>query len=130
MSPEVSEATSVACNESVIVGKLTASPDIRELPTGTTLASFSLTVRIEGQQTTSVPLTWFEPPDRVARWQPGNWVVAAGPVVRRFYHAGGSTASRTEVTVRSAELTTARKRSSQAVVRVIDRLEGLVAELS
>ena len=46
----------------------------------------------------SVPLVWFDPPQKVSVVA-GDEVSAVGTVRRRFYRAGGATQSRTEVVV-------------------------------
>lgn len=120
---------SPACNQSVIVGELTQLPEFRGLPSGSSLVSFSLTVRLDGQKTTSVPLTWFDPPKRVDRWKQGDHIIAVGSVVRRFYHAGGAPGSRTDVTVKTAETLGRRGRSSQVLEGARVMLDGLVNEL-
>ena len=117
----------MSCNQSVIVGELVQLPEVRDLPSGASLVSFSLTVRADGQRTTSVPLTWFDPPDKIHRWEEGDVILAMGSVVRRFYQAGGGTGSRTDVDVRRAESLSHRGRSKQVVHRarrVLDELAG------
>lgn len=116
----------LAANQAVIIGDLVAKPESRVLPSGGELVSFSLTVRIADMASTSVPMVWYDPPARIARWQPGETIVAAGPVVRRFYQAGGAVASRTEVTV--AHAYPARyKAARQILVRQSSLLSDLVA---
>lgn len=114
-----------ACNQALIIGDLVTEPETRTLPGGAKLFSFSLTVRRPGEQTTSVPLVWYDPPKRVYRWKLGTPIVATGPVVRRFFRAGGATAARTEVTVRQAEVLTQRARSR----KVIDRYGADIDEI-
>ena len=109
----------------VIVGDLVELPEMRELPSGTALASFSLTVRLEGQKTTSVPLSWIDPPAKLQKWRPGDSVIATGAVVRRFYQAGGATGSRTDVDVGGAELVKHRARSDQVLNRAVGVLNQL-----
>ncbi|MEM7437251.1 MAG: hypothetical protein AAF436_19005 [Myxococcota bacterium] len=110
------DALPVACNRALIVGELVTEPDWRTLPGGTEIFAFGLTVRQADAQTTSVPLIWYDPPRRVRQWKLGMRIAATGPVVRRFYRAGGVTASRTEVTVEQAEVV-----SRAGARRVIDR---------
>lgn len=115
-----------AANRAVVIGDLVAPPESRTLPSGGELVSFSLTVRIAGTASTSVPLVWYDPPARISRWKAGERVVAVGPVVRRFYQAGGSVGSRTEVTVNHAY--PARfKAARQIVAREVTALQNLVA---
>ena len=117
--------TDIACNQAVVIGELVQSPERKDLPSGAEVVSFSLTVRADGQKTTSVPLSWFNPPKRVDRWKVGDQIVAVGPVVRRFYQAGGATGSRTDIDVRHAEsLASTRSR------RLLDRAESTLNELA
>ena len=116
---------SPTCNLSVIVGELVQVPERTELPSGSSLVSFSITVRAPGHKTTSVPLTWFDPPKKVDRWTLGDSIIAVGPVVRRFYHAGGVTRSRTDVAVTHAENLRSRKRAANVLARAIAPLADL-----
>ena len=81
----------------VVSGQLSSEPVRRELASGTVLLSFELSTRVD-DVAMSVPLVWFDPPKRVAL-KAGDAVEAVGTVRRRFYRAGGSTQSRTEVVV-------------------------------
>jgi single-strand DNA-binding protein len=45
----------------------------------------------------SVPVAWFDPPAAASGLVAGDEVVVVGRVRRRFFRAGGATASRTEV---------------------------------
>lgn len=121
---EASSTPAPACNQAVVIGELVQGPERKDLPSGTSVVSFSLTVRAEGEKTTSVPLSWFDPPKRVDRWKPGDHLLAIGPIVRRFYQAGGVTASRTDIDVRHAEsLSSARSR------RLLEQAESTLGEL-
>jgi hypothetical protein len=112
----------IACNQALIIGELVTEPETRSLPGGTELLSFSLTVRRQGAQTTSVPMVWYDPPKRVQSWKLGVHIVATGSVVRRFYRAGAVTASRTEVTVDHADLVTRRAAAKRIVSQANDRV--------
>lgn len=96
--------TENGANCALVVGELVAPPATRTLPSGVTLLSFSLTVRTEGERTTSVPAVWYDPPKRALGWQAGEMVAASGCVVRRFYQVAGATGSATEVNVSRAQL--------------------------
>ncbi len=93
-----------ALNQSTIVGQLVAIPDRRTLPSGSVAASFSLTVRVAGAKTTSVPIVWYDPPKRIDTWVDDDLVVVRGAVVRRFFQSAGGLGSSTEVVVDEAEL--------------------------
>lgn len=81
----------------VLRGCLSRPPALRELPSGATLTAFEVTVRREEGPAESVPVTWLDAPERVRDLSAGTEVVVSGRVVRRFFRAGGATASRTEV---------------------------------
>lgn len=82
-------------NQVLVVGTLSSDPVARELPSGDVVWSYEVTVRSDGQPAETVPvaLTTSRPP-RLAADDP---VVVLGRVRRRFFRAGGATASRTEV---------------------------------
>ncbi len=117
------------CNQSIIVGDLVQLPETTELPSGDSLVSFSITVRAEGAKTTSVPLTWFDPPQKVFRWKEGDRIIAIGPVVRRFYRQAGFTRSRTDVAVTHAERLSQTKRAATVLQRALEPLQAMAGEL-
>ena len=80
----------------VLRGTIGAEPQQRELPSGTVLCQFDVTTR-DGAGTQNVPVAWFDPPASAADLAAGADVVVVGCVRRRFYRAGGSLQSRTEV---------------------------------
>lgn len=81
----------------VLQGTLPAPPRILELPSGEAAISFDVVVREVDRPVETVPVVWFNPTATAATWQPGQEVFVAGRVRRRFFRAGGHTASRTEV---------------------------------
>lgn len=81
----------------ILKGVLSRAPEPRDLPSGDRLAAFEVTIREPDQPTASVPVVWFDPPDRALRLVAGAEVVVAGRVRRRFFRTGAGTASRTEV---------------------------------
>ena len=79
-------------------GLLTREPEVRSLPSGDEVTTFDLTVRDDGHETEVVPISWHSAPANVIdKLEPGSEVVVTGRVRRRFFRAGGSTQSRTEV---------------------------------
>jgi single-strand DNA-binding protein len=79
-------------------GVLSREPEVRELPSGGHVASFDLTVRDTGHETDVVPISWHGAPVTVLdKLEPGSELVVTGRVRRRFFRAGGTTQSRTEV---------------------------------
>ena len=78
-------------------GRLSSEPVVRELASGAVLMSLEVTTKVD-EVASSVPLVWFEPPAKT-NVSSGDEVAVVGMVRRRFYRAGGSTQSRTEVVV-------------------------------
>jgi single-strand DNA-binding protein len=83
----------------VLHGALSSDPVTRTLPSGGCLAQLNVTTtHPDGSR--SVPLAWFDPEmSTIDRLHAGAEIVAAGHVRRRFFRAGGSTQSRTEVVI-------------------------------
>lgn len=97
-------------NEVVLVGRLTAAAQERELPSGDVLVSWRIVVdrpalpRVEGRRATTVDtldcVTWRKPVSRgVVRWQVGDTIEVSGALRRRFWRSERGPASRTEVEV-------------------------------
>jgi single-strand DNA-binding protein len=89
----------------VLRGTLSRDPEVRALPSGDAVAAFDVTIRPDPADSRagctaraeSVPVAWFDPPVAASRLGAGDEVVVVGRVRRRFFRAGSSTASRTEV---------------------------------
>ncbi len=81
----------------VALGGQLARPAVeRVLPSGDRLVTFEVTM--EGpERAETVPVVWFGAPARAAGYDVETQVVVVGRVRRRFFKAGGVTASRTEV---------------------------------
>lgn len=86
-------------NLTVIRGRLSRPASIRELPSGTRLASLDVTTdpHRDGEPADTVPVVWRDPPASVESLDTDDDVVVVGRVRRRFFRAGGVTQSRTEV---------------------------------
>jgi single-strand DNA-binding protein len=109
-----------ASNLVVLRGVVTGAPRPTELPSGSIVTHLAVTTR-SGDVTTSVPVVVH---DREVAVATGDDVLVAGRVQRRFFRAGGSTQSRTEVV--AAELVPARRtrsaaRVQRAVLAALDR---------
>jgi single-strand DNA-binding protein len=117
---ETTTTTSRAINTAVIVGELSSDPVSRELPSGDLLTQYEVAVRSEGHPADTVPVVCF------AASQPslsaGERVVAVGRVRRRFFRAGGATASRTEVVADAVIPARQLKRSANAIAAVVQDL--------
>lgn len=117
------------CNLAVALGVISGDVQIRTLPSGTELASFSISVSQASGPATSIPVSWSAPtPKLLERLEAGTEVLAIGRVVRRFYRAGGSTQSRTELVVDRIERLSRRTACRRMVEHVIGHLEATVAE--
>ena len=84
------------CNLAVVCGSLSSDPMARELPSGDVVHTYEVTVRSPDGPADTIPVARFggrRPPALRA----GDEVVVTGRVRRRFFRAGGATASRTEV---------------------------------
>lgn len=82
-------------NVVVLRGRLTAISEPRQLPSGGFVTQLDITTTV-GDSSVSVPVVMH---DRAVTIVVGTEVVVAGHVQRRFFRAGGSTQSRTEVLV-------------------------------
>ena len=87
-------------NVVVLRGRLGRAVEQRELPNGSVVLNYELSVaRAEGP-VESVPVVWADPPANAAAAldpEPRTELVVLGRVRRRFFKAGGATQSRTEV---------------------------------
>jgi single-strand DNA-binding protein len=106
-APVVVDDPAEAVNEVRLLGRLAADPQLRELPSGDTV--WNLRVVVERP----VPAGQARPRQRVdslecavwggrlkgriAGWKGGDVVEVCGAMRRRFFRAGGATASRVEV---------------------------------
>jgi single-strand DNA-binding protein len=109
----------------VLRGVLSRAPEVRALPSGSTLVAYELTVRSEGAaaaRAESVPVCWFDPPAAATGFAEGADVVVVGRVRRRFFRAGGATASRTEVVADRVLSGRSTARCREAVARALGQL--------
>lgn len=83
----------------VVLGTLSSDPVAHQLPSGSTLMRYEVTVRDRSPADT-VPVTWLDP-SRAPTLRQGDRVLAVGRVRRRFFRAGGFTRSSTEVAATS-----------------------------
>jgi len=83
-------------NLAIVRGYLTRDPELRELPSGTCVANYDVSVR-DVSPAESVPVAWHDPPPTWAAMEAGDEVVVTGRIRRRFFRAGNGTASRTEL---------------------------------
>lgn len=123
----MSIAATTEINLSILAGTLSRPPDARSLPSGSTVLELQLRVRPAAGPAESVPVSWPDPSPAARSWGAGQAVVVVGRVRRRFFRAGGATASRTEV-VATTVLPASRR---VAVAKALDAaLSGLQATLA
>ena len=110
-------------NITVLQGCLSRPPERRELPSGDVLVAYEVTVRHEEGPSDTVPVVWHGAPASACGLDVGEEVVVTGRVRRRFFRAGGSTQSRTEVVADVVLPARRRKRAAEAVDAAIAQVE-------
>lgn len=119
MSRADAAAECASRNEVLLVGRLAAPPEQRELPSGDPLVTWRLVVHRPpgGSRTRKAPegtrevtvdaldcVAWMPALQRAAgRWQPGDVIAVEGALRRRFWRGGGGLGSRYEVEVARAK---------------------------
>ena len=83
-------------NLAVVAGTCSSPADVRVLPSEEVLVQLQVTTRLDGRAV-SVPVAVLHPPAWVENLDTGDDVVVVGHVRRRFFRAGGATASRVEI---------------------------------
>ena len=96
-----------AVNEVRLVGRLAADPQLRELPSGDTVWNLRVVVEravLPGKEKPRQRVDSLECAvwsgrlkKQVEKWEAGYIVEVSGALRRRFFRAGGATASRVEV---------------------------------
>jgi len=99
-------------NDVHLRGRLSASPEQRELPSGDVVAVFRLVVDRPPRSASTVSSARVDTVDcavfradlrrRSASWEPGDVIEVSGSLRRRFFRTGGGPASRYEVEVLAA----------------------------
>jgi len=114
-------------NVTVLRGRLSRPPEARDLPSGDRLVAFEVTVPADGDRSAeSVPVVWFGAPAAAMSLDADADVVVVGRVRRRFFRAGGSTASRTEV-VADRVLPAGRAPARRAALDAVTTVEAAFA---
>ena len=117
----------MSVNLVVVHGECSRPSDVRELESGTRLASLALRVPSDEGAATSVPVTVWSPPTWVEDLDVGDEVVVLGAVRRRFYKTGAGTGARVDVEA-VAVARAGRKREISAILRkaqtALDELAG------
>ena len=87
-----------AINLVLVRGTLSGPPRTRELPSGSVVVAYDVTVpRPDGERADTVPVSWFDPPGAATAMEAGDEICVAGRVSRRFFRQAGGTGSRTDV---------------------------------
>lgn len=103
----------------VLRGVLSSSPQRRELPSGSVLWSLEVTTPTESGNL-SVPVALFDPVTDPTH-ESGDTVIVVGQVRRRFFRAGASTQSRTEVVATELVAERPAARARRVVERALQR---------
>ena len=115
LAEEPSDAAELDVNEVRLVGRVGADPEEKVLPSGDPLWTFRITVGRPAakrpgpgaaQRSDSLDCAvWSSRPRRaVSTWAKGDLVEVSGSVRKRFFQAGGVTASRVEIEVSRARI--------------------------
>jgi single-strand DNA-binding protein len=115
---------SESVNVAVVWGACSSPPEVRVLPSDQRLAQLQLTTRVDGRAL-SVPVSVLDPPSWLEELDAGDELVVLGPVRRRFFRAGGATASRVEIEADIVCRGRDRRRSKSLRSRVEAILEAL-----
>jgi single-stranded DNA-binding protein len=92
------EQSTPTINLAIVRGSASGPPEIRQLPSGRRVATFSVRTHALGPPATSVPVAAWDPPAWIEAVDEGDELIVAGSVRRRFYRAvTGSLASRVEL---------------------------------
>lgn len=109
-------------NVVVLRGVMSSEPVSRQLPAGNCAVQFD--VRTVLGESGSVPISWIDPPpSALVPLVVGEPVAVVGAVKRRFFRAGGSTQSRTEV-VAERVVPERRAKSAQSAISLAIRSLG------
>lgn len=116
-------------NLSVLRGTCSASPDVRELPSGRFVAAVSLRVMGSDGRGTSVPVTVWDPPAWLETVEDGDELVVVGRVRRRFFRtAAGGVGARVDVEAEAVARARDRRRLAALRRKVVAHLEALDEE--
>ena len=110
-------------NVAVLIGRLARPAEPRDLPSGDRLVQYEVTIPSETGRAASVPVVWISAPASAENYDVDEKVVVVGRVRRRFFQAGGSTQSRTEVVADVVVPARQAKRAQAAVDKARHTLE-------
>ena len=107
----------------VLQGTLSSEVVERTLPSGVTVADWTVATVVDGTKMT-VPVQWTEPSRAVQQFDRGDEVVVSGAIRQRFYRAGGTLVSRTEVVGERVTKPTQKVASAKLLAQARDSLAG------
>jgi single-strand DNA-binding protein len=107
----------------VLVGTLSSDPVVQDLPSGSRLVRYEVTIR-DRSPADSVPVSLLDP-GRPSKLAQGDRVVVVGRVRRRFFRAGGATRSATEVVAASVRRTRSTSAAANALLAALEVLDEL-----
>lgn len=85
-------------NLAIVRGTASGPPELRQLASGRRLATFAVRTHGLVPPATSVPVAVWDPPGWIDTLEPGDEVIVAGCVRRRFYRAkSGALGARVEL---------------------------------
>jgi hypothetical protein len=122
------EGTTVL-NMVIVIGNLVKPAEVRSLPSGVSIANFDVVVQQVDGTPETVPVALFEAPDETLMWEPGRTLLVIGRVRRRFFRAGPSTQSRTEVVAEKALPVSRGDEARLALTNVAPTIERAVDDL-
>jgi single-strand DNA-binding protein len=108
----------------VLSGRLLSDPTARELPSGEVIWSLDLSTEVRAAESATcvaVPVVWSGA--ELPGWAKGAELAVAGVVRRRFFRAGGSTQSRTEVVATKVSEITRRRSPERALAGALGTLD-------
>lgn len=110
-------------NVVVLRGRLTRPAALRSLPSGDQLVALEVSMARAGERADTAPVVWPDAPASAATLDVDQEVVVVGRVRRRFFRAGGSTQSRTEVVAEVVVPASRNRQVQAALARAAARLE-------
>lgn|GEM_PF-751231 len=125
--PGTERQGAIVLNLVVVIGHLAKQSQVRQLPSGLSLASFDLLVPRSEHALETVPVALFGSEPSAPSWRPGQELVVVGRVRRRFFRVSGATQSRTEV-VADQVVPVARNDSAQWALADASKRLALAAE--
>ena len=115
-------------NITVLRGSLSRAPERRVLPSGDELVEYQLTTPADDDRPAeSVPVIWPDAPAGAEDHEAEAELVIIGRTRRRFFRAGGSTQSRTEVVAAHVVPARQAKRAARLVRDACQSLEDVFA---